>query len=174
MGDYAQQPFFEGFLAGYNTMDALAGLAFGIVVVQVIRGLGCGGSRSDVAMTAPCARACSAACSWALIYLAVTVVGAFRAAARWRPAPNGGAALAQIAQALSGPTSGIAGAGRHGDAGLPENGGWIDQPAARRPLSAMFPKGPKYRVWAIIFSGISFLVCQPRPECDHRLIRCRC
>ena len=32
--------FFTGFLEGYNTMDALASLAFGIVVVQVIQGLG--------------------------------------------------------------------------------------------------------------------------------------
>ena len=40
MGDYASQPFLKGFLEGYNTMDALAGLAFGIIVVQVIQGLG--------------------------------------------------------------------------------------------------------------------------------------
>ena len=39
-GAYAAQPFFTGFLEGYNTMDAIAGLAFGIVVVQVIRDLG--------------------------------------------------------------------------------------------------------------------------------------
>ena len=40
LGDYASQPFFAGFLEGYNTMDALASLAFGIIVVQVIRDLG--------------------------------------------------------------------------------------------------------------------------------------
>ena len=39
-GDYAQKAFTTGFLDGYNTMDALAGLAFGIVVVNVIRGAG--------------------------------------------------------------------------------------------------------------------------------------
>ena len=32
-GDYASQPFFTGLLEGYNTMDALASLAFGIVVI---------------------------------------------------------------------------------------------------------------------------------------------
>ena len=37
---YATAPFFAGFLEGYNTMDALASLAFGIVVINVIRGLG--------------------------------------------------------------------------------------------------------------------------------------
>ena len=40
LGGYASEPFFTGFLEGYNTMDALASLAFGIVVVQTIRGLG--------------------------------------------------------------------------------------------------------------------------------------
>ena len=40
LGNYRSDPFFAGFLEGYNTMDALAGLAFGIVVVNVIRGAG--------------------------------------------------------------------------------------------------------------------------------------
>ena len=37
---YESGAFFTGLLEGYNTMDALAGLAFGIVVIDVIRGLG--------------------------------------------------------------------------------------------------------------------------------------
>ena len=32
--------FFSGFLEGYNTLDALAGLAFGIVVINVVRSTG--------------------------------------------------------------------------------------------------------------------------------------
>ena len=40
LGNYQSAVFFQGFLEGYNTMDALAGLAFGIIVVNVIRGLG--------------------------------------------------------------------------------------------------------------------------------------
>ena len=39
-GAYASGAFFTGVLEGYNTMDALASLAFGIIVVNVIRGLG--------------------------------------------------------------------------------------------------------------------------------------
>lgn len=34
-GAYVSGAFFKGFLEGYNTMDALAGLAFGIIVVNV-------------------------------------------------------------------------------------------------------------------------------------------
>ena len=37
---YQIQPFFSGFLAGYGTMDAIAGLAFGIVIIDVVRELG--------------------------------------------------------------------------------------------------------------------------------------
>lgn len=37
---YANTPILQGFLDGYNTMDTLAGLAFGIIVVDVIRKLG--------------------------------------------------------------------------------------------------------------------------------------
>ena len=42
---YADHPFTTGFLEGYNTMDALAGLAFGIIIVNVIRSLGVSDSR---------------------------------------------------------------------------------------------------------------------------------
>ena len=95
VGDYAQQPFFEGFLAGYNTMDALAGLAFGIVVVQVICGLGLE-EAGDVAGST--VRAGVFSCLFmGLIYLAVTVVGA-QSRGAFEPAENGGVALAQIAR----------------------------------------------------------------------------
>lgn len=36
-GDYAQNPFFTGFVEGYLTMDAIAALAFGIIVVQTFK-----------------------------------------------------------------------------------------------------------------------------------------
>lgn len=39
-GSYAAEPFTTGFKEGYNTMDALASLAFGIVIIQSIKGLG--------------------------------------------------------------------------------------------------------------------------------------
>lgn len=38
--DYTSGAFVKGFLEGYNTMDALAGLAFGVAVVSAIRSMG--------------------------------------------------------------------------------------------------------------------------------------
>lgn len=37
---YQQEAFFKGFTEGYNTMDALASLAFGIIVIQTLHNLG--------------------------------------------------------------------------------------------------------------------------------------
>ena len=94
-GAYAAQPFFTGFLEGYNTMDALASLAFGIVVVQVIRDLGVEKAEA-VAMTT--VRSGIFSCLlMGVIYLLVTVMGTWSRGAL-EAAPNGGAALAQIAQ----------------------------------------------------------------------------
>ncbi|EKN62642.1 branched-chain amino acid uptake carrier [Neobacillus bataviensis LMG 21833] len=39
-GDYSELAFITGFKEGYNTMDALASLAFGIVVIHAIKGQG--------------------------------------------------------------------------------------------------------------------------------------
>ncbi|HBN81549.1 MAG TPA: branched-chain amino acid transport system II carrier protein, partial [Ruminococcaceae bacterium] len=48
---YGSVPFFKGFTEGYNTMDALASLAFGIIVVRTLRGLGVNSPRSIAAGT---------------------------------------------------------------------------------------------------------------------------
>src|SRR5699024_1717813 len=39
-GDYAEAPFVTGFLEGYFTMDAVAALAFGIVVINGLKDKG--------------------------------------------------------------------------------------------------------------------------------------
>ena len=95
MGNYATQPFLTGFLEGYNTMDALAGLAFGIIVVQVIQGLGVKEPKDVAGSTV---RSGIFSCLlMAIIYLAVAVVGT-QSRGLFPAAENGGIALAQIAQ----------------------------------------------------------------------------
>ena len=90
---YAAAPFFAGFLEGYNTMDALASLAFGIVVINVIRGLG---------VTEPGAIAKNTVLSGIFsclfmggIYVAVTIVGA-QSHSLTVSCTNGGEAFASI------------------------------------------------------------------------------
>ncbi|MFP3386547.1 branched-chain amino acid transport system II carrier protein, partial [Tritonibacter sp. SIMBA_163] len=40
VGNYGTEAFFESFLQGYLTMDAIAALVFGIVIIQSIRAKG--------------------------------------------------------------------------------------------------------------------------------------
>ena len=97
-GEYASAAFFTGLLEGYNTMDALAGLAFGIIVVNVIRNLGVS-EPGEVAKQTIRAGVFSAALM-ALIYVLVAVVGA-QSRGMLATAGNGGEALAQIAEHIS-------------------------------------------------------------------------
>ena len=130
LGDYASQPFFAGFLEGYNTMDALASLAFGIIVVQVIRDLGVD---DPTAVAGSTVRAgIFSSLLMAFIYIAVTIAGT-QSRGVLEASENGGTALAQIAQHYLGITS------------------------CAETFSTLFPDGPKYRIWAIIFSLVSLL-----------------
>ena len=152
LGDYAAQPFFAGFLAGYNTMDALASLAFGIVVVQVIRGLGVD---EPGAVAASTVRSGVFSCLlMGLIYLAVTIVGA-QSRGLFDPAENGGVALAQIARHYLGNIGLLLLAATVTLACLKTAVGLIT--SCSETFAAIFPKGPQYRAWAIIFSAVSFL-----------------
>lgn len=116
LGDYASQPFFAGFLEGYNTMDALASLAFGIIVVTIA------GTQSRGVLEA---------------------------------SENGGTALAQIAQHYLGSAGLFILAATVTLACLKTAVGLITSCA--ETFSALFPDGPKYRIWAIIFSLVSLL-----------------
>ena len=49
---YQSASFFNGFLEGYNTMDALAGLAFGYTIVSAVRQLGKTSAKSNAKVTA--------------------------------------------------------------------------------------------------------------------------
>ncbi len=152
MGDYASQPFFAGFLEGYGTMDALASLAFGIVVVQVIRDLGV---KDSGAVAATTVRSGIFSCLFmGLIYLAVTVVGA-QSRGVLEVSANGGIALAQIAQHYLGKIGLLILAATVTLACLKTAVGLITSCA--ETFSALFPKGPSYRVWAVIFSVVSLL-----------------
>lgn len=73
-GTYATMSFFQGFLDGYNTLDALASLAFGIVLIHTIRELGV---RSPGAISASTVKAgFFSTLLMAAIYCLLTVVGA--------------------------------------------------------------------------------------------------
>lgn len=152
LGSYSSQPFLTGFLEGYNTMDALASLAFGIVVVQVIRGLGVD-RPEDVAHST--VRSGIFSCIlMALIYIAVTLVGA-QSRGLFQPADNGGIALAQIARHYLGNAGLFVLAATVTLACLKTAVGLIT--SCGETFSGIFPQGPSYRIWVLLFSAMSFL-----------------
>lgn len=92
---YATQPFFRGFIEGYNTMDAIASLAFGITIITVIRDLGVT-NETDVAMNT--VKAGTIGCGFmALIYLLTTFMGTMSRGV-YETSANGTIALSQISE----------------------------------------------------------------------------
>ena len=90
---YATQPFFRGFIEGYNTMDAIASLAFGITVITVIRNLGVT-NETDVATNT--IKSGAIGCGFmAVIYLLITFMGTM-SRGLFETSANGTIALSQI------------------------------------------------------------------------------
>ncbi len=90
---YQHADFFNGFLQGYNTMDALAGLAFGVTVVTAVRQLGKTRPSSNAKVTA---RAGVFATSMiGFIYVVLIWLGA-TTLANYKVSADGGVAFNQL------------------------------------------------------------------------------
>lgn len=152
-GAYAAGAFYQGFLEGYNTMDALAGLAFGIIVVNVIRDLGVE-NPGDVAKNTVRSGILSSVLM-AVIYVLVTVVGA-QSRGELPASSNGGEALALIAEHYFGPAGAVILAATVTLACLKTAVGLIT--SCGETFQKIFPKGPSYRIWAVLFSTLSFFI----------------
>lgn len=153
IGAYASQPFFTGFLEGYNTMDALASVAFGIVVVQTIRNFGVTNAQSIAVNTM---RSGVISCViMAVIYVLVTLVGA-RSRQIFPPAENGGIAFSYIARYHLGNVGLLILAVTVTLACLKTAVGLIV--SCSETFVDLFKKGPSYRVWAVGFTLIAFVL----------------
>ena len=152
-GAYAAGAFSNGLLEGYNTMDALAGLAFGIVVVEVIRGLGV---REPEGIAQNTVRAgFFSALLMAVIYVLTAVVGA-QSRGALAASENGGEALAQIAASYFGDVGAVILALTVTLACLKTAVGLIT--SCGETFVRIFPGGPSYRVWASGFCLLSLLL----------------
>ncbi|CAJ1230340.1 branched-chain amino acid transport system carrier protein [Levilactobacillus zymae] len=93
-GAYATSPVLSGFTEGYNTMDALAALAFGIVVIDSIRALGVTDPRQIAQDTIKAGTISMVLMG--VIYTLLALIGTM-SLGHFAPAANGGVTLAQIA-----------------------------------------------------------------------------
>lgn len=150
---YQKGAFFEGLLSGYNTMDALAALAFGIVVVNAIHGLGIHRAGEVAKSTV---KAGILSCFFmAVIYAAVAIAGA-QSRGMFPVYSNGGEALAAIANHYFGKAGTFILAITVTLACLKTAIGLIT--SCCETFEKIFTKGPSYRLWTIIFSLVSFLI----------------
>ena len=152
-GTYITDAFATGLLEGYNTMDALAGPAFGIIVVNAIRSLGV--SEPDEIAKSTVKAGLLSAMLMALIYVLVTMIGA-QSRGSFAAAANGGKALAQIAEHYFGSIGALILAFTVTLACLKTAIGLITSCA--ETFVKLFPHGPGYHIWAIGFCLLSFLI----------------
>ena len=143
--------FFRGFLEGYNTLDALAGLAFGIVVIDVVRKNGISQPERVAVNTA---KAGIFSCLFmGLIYLFITLICA-QSAPVCAGADNGGTVLGTIANHYFRSAGSVLMTLIVTFACLKTAIGLVT--SCSKAFVDMFPKGPGYTVWAVVFSLMSF------------------
>ncbi|HZG70720.1 MAG TPA: branched-chain amino acid transport system II carrier protein [Chondromyces sp.] len=96
---YAETPFFKGFLEGYLTMDTIAALAFGIIVINALKEKGV--KEKGQLIKATVSAGIVAGIGLTLVYGSVGWIGAKLASAG--PFENGAIILTESAQLLFGP-----------------------------------------------------------------------
>lgn len=143
--------FFAGFLEGYNTLDALAGLAFGIVVIQVVRSHGV---EEPGRVAVNTAKAGVFSCLFmGIIYFFITLITA-QSAPLCEGALNGGQVLGIVARHYFLQAGAILTAAIVTFACLKTAIGLVT--SCSEAFEQMFPKGPSYSFWAIAFCLIAF------------------
>lgn len=150
-GNYEKMSFFQGFLEGYNTLDAVASLAFGIVLINSVRRLG---------VTEPKAISGSTLRSGVLsvllmaaIYCILTVLGAQSTAVLGISA-DGGAALYGIGTHYFGTFGGVLLGVIVTVACLKTAIGLVTSCATA--FVELFPNSLSYKAYAVLFSLFSF------------------
>lgn len=151
--NYETGAFFNGFLEGYNTLDALASLAFGIIVINVIKELGV--ERPEDIATNTVKAGVFSCLLMAVIYVCITVVGV-QSRGFTATCSNGAEALYVIANHYFGGVGTLILAATVTFACLKTAVGLTTSSA--ETFEGLFPKGPSYKVWAVIFTVVAFLI----------------
>ena len=150
-GNYVSQSFFQGFLEGYNTLDALASLAFGIILINAIRELGVE-SPKDISSSTLKAGVLSTILM-AAIYCILTVVGT-QSQAVYGVSADGGEALYLIGSHYFGTFGGVLLGITVTFACMKTAIGLITSCATT--FVELFPKTLNYKAYAIVFCLFSF------------------
>ena len=148
---YQEGALFRGFLEGYNTMDALAALAFGIIIISTIKTLGVTDPK-QIAKDTMIAGLFSTSLM-AVIYASLVYIGA-TSQAIFEVSPNGGVALAVVSNHYFGNFGAIVLAIIITAACFKTAVGLIT--AISEMFVTLFPNKLTYNHFVYIFTGISF------------------
>lgn len=151
--EYASNAFLKGILEGYNTMDALAGLAFGIVVINVLKGLKVEAPEEIALYTVE--TGFFSCLLMGVIYAALALIGA-QSRGLFGVSPNGGVALGLISKHYFTGFGNLFLALTVLLACLKTAIGLIV--SCSETFCRMFPHTMSYRKWAVLFSVISFVL----------------
>jgi len=152
-GNYAAQPLFTGLLDGYNTMDALASVAFAIIIISNIQKLGIKDSRPITIET--CKSGLVSVVGMAIIYGSLAYMGATSLGSVSR-ADNGGSILSMVSNHYFGVVGKVLLAAIVGIACVKTAIGLIT--SCSEMFSEMFPKSISYKKYAIAFTLFSFII----------------
>jgi len=150
-GKYIEASFFQGFLEGYNTLDAVASLVFGIILVDSIRTLGVTEPK-DISNSTLLSGILSTLLM-AAIYCILTVLGA-QSQSVTGVSSDGGAALYAIGSHYFGTFGGILLGCIVTFACLKTAIGLVTSCATA--FVELFPRTLSYRAYAILFCLFSF------------------
>ena len=150
-GNYVTRSLFTGLLDGYITMDALASLAFAIIIISNIKKLGVKNPRSIALET--CKSGLISVIGMTVIYSSLAYMGATSLGSVSR-ASNGGIILSMVSNHYFGFIGTILLAAIVGIACLKTAIGLIT--ACSEMFSEMFPNSISYRKYAVIFTLFSF------------------
>ena len=145
--------FFSSFIEGYGTMDAIAGLAFGIVVVDVIRRMGV--DNDDAVAVDVLGSGALTGILMAVIYI-VTILMGTQSRGLFEISENGGIALTQIASHYFGGIGQIILAITITFACLKTSIGLVT--SCGEAFTKMTHGKIGYKAWAILFTVFSFAV----------------
>ncbi|HHX23366.1 MAG TPA: branched-chain amino acid transport system II carrier protein [Thermoanaerobacterales bacterium] len=152
-GNYVDNPLFTGFLDGYNTMDALASLAFAIIIISNIQKLGIRKPSSIAVEILKSGFVC--VIGMTVIYASLAYLGATSLGSVGH-GDNGGIILSMVSNHYFGFIGQVLLAAIVGVACLKTAIGLITSCAEM--FSKLFPKSMTYKSYAILFTVFSFSI----------------
>lgn len=152
-GSYDTSPFLKGFTEGYNTMDAIAALNFGLVIATTLNSFGVN-EKKDVMKHTVIAGVC-AGTILALVYAMLSYIGMCSSGVYALP-NNGAETLRAVVYQVFGTPGAVLLAAIFTLACLTTCVGLIN--SISQYFSTLFKK-LSYRQWVFVITGFSFLVC---------------